>query len=135
MTETMVKRPFSTAGVDLWQQWLEGLSPIERNEEANLVERGLYSYVPLRFALTAEQIAFLDSLPEATCALWASQIAYAIRQEIAITLTKPEQKTALTHEGSKFIEADGRTGAGSGDTQGFEDKEETTFFLNFTISY
>ncbi len=135
MTQTKVKLPFSTPGVALWQQWLEGLSPIERNEEANLVERGLYNYVPLRFALMAEQVAFLDSLPEATCALWSAQIAYAIRQEIAITLTKPEQKTALIHDGSKFIEANGRTGTGSGDNQDFEDKEETTFFLNFTINY
>ncbi|WP_257668137.1 hypothetical protein [Parapedobacter tibetensis] len=134
MKKQFLKYPFTTAGVVLWQAWLAGLSPVQHNEEAVCVERGLYAYVPSRFDLAPEQVAFLDSLPPMLCALWATQIAYAIREQIPITLTKPENKGDAQVLGVKFIESE--ASSGSNPSQPFAGEEEDDgYFLHFTIGY
>ncbi len=132
----MIKRfkyPFTAAGVGQWQAMLSGLSPVQREEVAIRVERqGLQAFLPWQFILDAEQVAYLDGLPAPLCALWATQIAYAIRQEIPITLEKPE--TGAQVRGVKFIEATSQTGGMpmlAAAAEGAEGDE----FLRFTITH
>lgn len=129
------KFPFTTAGVAQWQQWLAGLSPMQRDEEAARVEQGLPDFVPYRFRLDAGQVAFLDSLPSALCALWAAQLAYGIREEITITLVKPDQRMASEDEGGvKFIETESSTASGESDPL-LAVNAGNGDFLRFTVRY
>jgi len=128
------KYPFTSLGVANWQRWLAGLSAAQRNEEAHRVAEGLYTFVPNRFLLDPEQVAFLDSLPPMLCALWATQIAYAIREQIAIELVKPDGEGGKQVLGVKFIESEGRTGSQPPESFGGE-RSETGYFLRFTIRY
>ncbi len=134
MKKRFLKFPFTAAGVAQWQQWLAGLSPVQREEEAQRVAQlGLQAFLPYRFMLNASQVAYLDSLPPALCMLWAAQIAYAIREEIAITLVKPETQGHAQVRGVKFIEANSQTGgmpmlAAATEGNGGD-------YLRFTITY
>lgn len=107
---------------------------MQRNEEANCVGQGLYTFVPRRFALDATQVAFLDSLPPALCVLWATQIAYAIREQLPITLIKPESNDSMRLMGVKFIESEGSSGNDSGQPEALA-LSEGGYFLRFTIRY
>ncbi len=130
------KYPFTTAGVAQWQTMLSGLSPVQREEVAIRVEQqGLQAFLPWQFILDAQQVAYLDSLPPALCALWATQIAYAIREEIAITLVKPETQGDAHVRGVKFIEANSRTGGMPMLAAAAEEAGESGDFLVFTITY
>lgn len=134
MNTQMLKFPFTASGVAQWQQWLAGSTPVQRNDEANCVEQGLYTFVPARFALDATQVAFLDSLPPTLCALWAAQIAYAIREQLPITLIKPENNSGMQPMGVKFIESEGSSGNDPNQQEAMA-SSGSGYFLRFTISY
>lgn len=134
MKKQTLKFPFTAIGVVQWQQWLDGLSPVQRNEEAIRVEQGLYAFVPRRFTLDAEQVAFLDSLPTALCALWATQIAYAIREQIPISLIKPESRSSMQSMGITFIESGGTSGNAPHQPMR-EAAAGEGYFLHFTVHY
>lgn len=134
MNKQTLKFPFTAAGVAQWQQWLDGLTPVRRNEEANCVEQGLYAFVPSRFALDAGQVAFLDNLPPTLCALWTTQVAYAIREQIPITLVKPEGNGNMQPMGVKFIESENSSGNAPNQQEAIA-LSESGYFLRFTINY
>ncbi len=126
---------FSSNGVLQWQLWLDGMTPVQLDKEATLVEQGLQVYLPKRFHLDAEQVAQLDSLDPALLNVWATQIAFAIRMEIPITLVKPEQRAATAlRDGTKFIESESRVASAILAVDEQEAGEEGDY-LRFTISY
>lgn len=123
---------FSAAGVAEWQQDLAAASPAERQAEAALAAAGLDTFLPTRFTLTAEQVAYLDGLDAALCILWAAQIAYAITAGIPIELEKATQPSAVEELNTKFIESEERTGTGRSSEP---DGKEGEYYLRFTIGY
>lgn len=136
MKKQFAKYPFNPAGVLLWQADLLAEGASTRNAEASLVESSLYSFVPLRFTLEPGQVAFLDSLPPALCHLWATQIAYAIREQLPIELVKPAQNPAdEDDESAKFIEAESRAGSQAGQYLAAEAECDGSYHLRFTIGY
>lgn len=126
--------PFTEAGVGQWQTDLAAAGASARNTEAAWVEQGLFTFVPVRFTLQAEQVAFLDNLPPALCALWAAQVAYAIREQIPITLVKPERQADDESEGTKFIESEASTGSAPAQPQPTL-LADPNYYLRFTIGY
>lgn len=135
MKKQFVTYPFTEAGVGQWQTDLAAAGASARNTEAACVEQGLYTFVPARFALQAEQVAFLDNLPPALCALWAAQIAYAIREQIPITLVKPAaQRTDGESEGTKFIESESSSGSVPNQPLSAPLVDDG-YYLRFTIGY
>ena len=134
MTKNQVKYAFTTAGVAQWQAWLAGASQQTRNAEATLVGQGLYSFLPFRFDLDAEQVAYLDNLDAALCQLWATQLAYAIRQSIPIALVKPAEKGGMQVMNTKFIVSEGNSG-NQPDQPTLATTSGSMYFLRFTISY
>ncbi|MFB2118837.1 hypothetical protein [Parapedobacter sp. 2B3] len=135
MEKQFATYPFTSAGVSQWQTDLAAAGASARNTEAALVEQGLYTFVPTRFTLEAAQVAFLDNLPPALCALWATQIAYAIREQIPITLVKPEARAAEDEpEGTKFIESEGSSGSAPAQPQPTW-LADPSYYLRFTVGY
>ncbi len=128
--------PFTTNGAAQWRQWLAGLSPVQRHAEAQQVLQGLKGFLPHRFELDAEQLAFLDSLQDALCALWATQLAYAIDEQLPIALVKPERRPT-DDESAKFIEVAIRTRsmAALAAAMDREDEVDNGDYLTFTIHY
>ncbi|MBC9797852.1 hypothetical protein [Sinomicrobium weinanense] len=134
MTKEYVKYAFTTAGVSQWQACLSGASLQSRNAEATLIEQGLYTYLPHRFKLNAEQAAYLDSLDSGMCRLWAAQLAYAVRHGIPVSLVKPACKGDMNAMNTKFIVAEGNSGNEPGQP-GLAAGGESGYFLRFTINY
>lgn len=128
------KFPFTTEGVAQWQQWLAGLSPVQRYQEAQRVLQSLKGFLPHRFALSAGQLAFLDSLHNALCVLWATQLAYAINERLPVALVKPERKS-IDDESSKFIEAEVRTRTVVALATAMEEEADSGDYLRFTVNY
>lgn len=134
MTKKYVKYAFTTAGVDQWQACLTGTSGQTRNAEAILIEQGLYTYLPHRFEMSGEQAAYLDSLDPGMCHLWATQLAYAVRHGIPVSLEKPAGNGGINAMNTKFIVAEGSSGNRPGQP-GEAAGGESGYFLRFTIRY
>ncbi len=108
MKKKYVKFAFNSDGVLRWQLWLEGSTPVQREQEAALVLLGLPGFLPARFRMDAQQVAQLDSMDAALLQLWATQIAYAIRLGTPIALDKPERGGGAGLRNTKFIVAASR---------------------------
>lgn len=126
------KYVFSSAGVAQWQQDLSAGSSTERLAEAALAGEGLEVFLPERFTLSSEQVAYLDGLDPALLQLWAAQLVYAITARIPIELEKPTGMGDVEELNTKFIESEDRTGTGQGTTLS---EDEERYYLRFIVGY
>ncbi len=134
MKKKYVKYAFSSNGVLQWQLWLEGLTPVQRAQEAASVMQGLRTYLPNRYELSASQVAQLDAMDGALLHLWATQIAYAIQQGIPIALDKPEKRGDAGLRNTKFIVAASRTASNQLMPDAPAEREDGEY-LCFTVVY
>ena len=123
--------PFSSAGVQQWQSDLYAQPDPVQQEEAQSVAAGLTSWLPARFDLTADQVAFLNSGDPSLLHVWSVEVAYAITKHIPIVLNKPDSpppvgvrntKLVLTEEELKWLEENSKQEGDKGK-------------LTFTITY
>ncbi len=115
--------PFSSAGVQQWQDDLYAQPDSALQAEARSVSEGLVGWLPQRFALTADQVAFLNSGHPALLHVWSVEVAYAITQRIPIVLNKPDTpppmgvrntKLVLTEEELEWLEQNTKQRGGKG---------------------
>lgn len=102
----MEKYPFTPGGVEQWQNELYAKPDAEVAAEAAEVSASLTDWLPSRFSLTPEQVAYLRAVDSGLAAVWSTELAYAIIHRISVVLDKPTEPDPVSAKGVKLILSD-----------------------------
>lgn len=121
---------FSGAGAQDWQDALHALPPAEQQQEADAASNDFASWLPQRFSLSSEQVAFLGGVDAALVEHWGQQVGFFIEQGWPISLDKPDDPVGV--RGWKRVTSEEKTTSQQTQQQ---QRNGGDYSLVFTISY
>ncbi|MDQ8005257.1 MAG: hypothetical protein REI64_10690 [Pedobacter sp.] len=117
----MKKIDFTTAGAAELMQALYGLDDVALKQEADLVLADFSSWLISKFNFDDSQVNYLNGMSKILLQFTGSQVSFAMRHRLPITLEKPLQRSVSARD-TKLIETKTKIDA-SGDGDGNENAE------------